>query len=61
MARAQKHQKVLTVGALKKFLEDIPDKTPIRGTFDDRMEAIVWKAEKDESGPREWFSLEQIN
>ncbi len=61
MAKADKQQKVLTVGALKKFLEGIPDKTPIRGNFDDeRMEAIIWKADRDESGPRKWFALECI-
>lgn len=61
MANAEKQQKVLTIGALKKFIESIPDKTPIRGTFDDeRLEAIIWKAEKDESGPRKWFSIDCI-
>jgi len=60
MARAEKQQKVLTVRALKKFLEDIPEKTPILGMFDDeRIEATLWKADKDESGPRKWLSLEE--
>lgn len=60
MAIAEKHKKVLTVGALKKFLDDLPDRMPIRGDFEDHMEAIVWKTETDESGPRRWMSLETI-
>lgn len=60
MATAEKQKKVLTVGSLKKFLENIPDSMPIRGNFStDRVTAYLWKADPRESGPRRYVEFEQ--
>lgn len=58
MAIGIKNKVVRNVGALKKFLENLPDSLPIYGSFDDRKEAFVWKADRAESGPRKWLSFE---
>ena len=60
MATAEKQQKVATVGELKEFLNQISDDIPICGVFDEKIEAIIWKADKGEAGHREWFSMEEI-
>lgn len=59
MYEAETHAIVKTVGALKKFLADLPDNLPIRGTFgDERMSAVVWK-KIDGTGPRKKLTLDE--
>ena len=59
MARAKKSEEVLSVGQLKKFLDDIPDRTPIRATWkDERVIANLWKRDDDESGPNTYLGFE---
>jgi hypothetical protein len=59
MSIEEKKKKVLTAASLKKFLNEIPDKTPIRGVFSDRVTVCLWKAEDRESGPRRFISFEE--
>jgi len=60
MAIGKKSKKIFTVKHLKEFLSDIPDSVPIRGSFDERLKAIPWKADKNESGVRQWIEFEAI-
>lgn len=59
MATAEKQKKCLTVGALRKFLDGIPDKIPIRGGFDEGIEAFLWVAKPKESGPKKYIPLKR--
>lgn len=50
---------VRTVGALKKFLADLPDNLPVRGTFgDERITAVVW-GKIDGTGPKKKLTFEE--
>jgi hypothetical protein len=60
MARGKKSKTVFTVKHLKEFIADIPDSVPIRGTFDERVRGVWYKADKDESGPRQWIVFEEV-
>ena len=61
MATGKKNKEIKTIGDLKKFIDDIPGETLIYGDFDEELvEAILWEADDDESGPREWFLIENI-
>ncbi len=58
MAISQKDKICKTVGALKKFLDDIPDKTPLRSCLHEPRRVFLWKKDADESGPKFWVSVE---
>lgn len=60
MATAEKQRKCTTVAALREFLKDLPDKMPVRDGFGDRVEVSVWKADKEESGPRKYVGFDSI-
>lgn len=59
MAQTERHKKVLTVRALKKFLEDVPEHIVIRGNFDERITAVIWERDHGEAGPRKWLQFEE--
>ena len=46
------------VGALKRFLEDIPDKTPIKDNFYDTIRFYLWEKGPMESGPKLWLGID---
>jgi hypothetical protein len=58
MAIREKKEAVHTVARLKRFLEGLPEKTPLRDCFDDRLVAMLWKKEKGESGPTRFITFE---
>jgi hypothetical protein len=61
MATAEKQMKIKTVKDLRNFIENIPDNLPVRGEFpDDRVEAVLWKADKGESGPRRYITFDDL-
>ena len=57
MSKSKKKSVCKNVGALKKFLEDIPDKTPIRDNFDYPIRFYLWEKEPMESGPKLWLGI----
>lgn len=59
MATEIKHANIKTVKGLKRFLEGVPDSMRVTGVFnDDGVTASVWKADKDESGPRKFITFD---